>query len=98
MTSRNFVEYRLAALRYFFKATFGYHWHATVAKQLGHKNRLQSLHYHKRWLGKLSTLEKLETLAIKHGFRHNGRLSLLASVPDPTPIHVSELEARPRRF
>ena|SRR5436190_2614208 len=98
MTSRDFVQYRLAALRYFFKASFGYHWHATVSKQLGHRNRLESLQYHRKWLGSLKTLDKLEALAISHGFKHGGRLGLLASVPDPTPTLSSELEARPRRF
>lgn len=98
MTTEEFCEARLAALRYFFKARLGWHWNRIVAKQLGKGNRLQSLKYHKRSLVKTTTLAKLEAVAIKHGFNTRSRLALLFRAPEGVVLHSSELDARPRRY
>jgi hypothetical protein len=98
MTVDRFVEARVAALRYFFKATFGWHWHAVVARELGRKGRLTALQYRKRRIGKIATLKALEAVAIKHGWNPAGPLGLLRPPPEPTAILLSDLEARPRRY
>jgi len=69
MRTLEFTAWRLAALKAFFKARFGTHWHRIVSKQLGLKYQYSAFRYPSRPIRSFYTLQKLEDLAIKYGFR-----------------------------
>jgi hypothetical protein len=68
MTTKEFTTWRLAALRSWFKARFGRHWHRIVSKQLGFKYQYSAFRYPSRPIRSFYTLEKLEEVAIRYGW------------------------------
>jgi hypothetical protein len=69
MTTHEFTRWRLAALRSFFKLRFGRHWHRIVSRQLGFKYQYSAFRYPSRPIRSFYTLEKIEAVAVRYGFR-----------------------------
>jgi len=93
MTTREFVDARTEALRYWFRGYYGRHWHACLIRALGQRARVDIFHYRSRPVAKFTTLQKLEALALAQGWNPAGRLGLLRFPPQVNNQLSSEPES-----
>lgn len=93
MSVEDFVQWRVDALRYFFRQRFGVHWRRELQKQMGLSSRMNSVKFSEPRIGKISTLKRLEDYAVALGFNPAGKLSLLRAPPVATVDRSSESQA-----
>jgi hypothetical protein len=93
VSTQDFLQWRIDALKYFFRHKLGWQWQRKVAVLLGRKELKDIFRYTTKDAGRFTTLLRIEAVALQLGWNPAGPLGLMRPSPKPTVFLSSERES-----